>query len=163
VQQFVSYRNHVSKVFSGIRNPRMLACFPPNPHDLTSREFARWVLSNSPENAPFRSNYTVGFLTDYLERSGESRLQQAKDVLQSFFFVGRTESLQDDFDRLIPALASTGFPVKPDILAVENTSGEFADDTSWLHPGDEVGAQFFAAFAQDLELYRWVACAGSIA
>jgi Sulfotransferase family len=161
--QFLSYRNYVCKVFHAIRDTKLLACLPPKANELTSREFARWILTKSPQFAPFRENYTTGFLTLDVPRSGfgseeeyrSARLRSAKDVLRRFFFVGLTEDLGEGFGHFVQSAAAQGFPLNQDAVPFKNVSRDFADDVSWIDPNDRVGMLLLASVKQDLELYQW--------
>jgi len=163
LDQFLSYRNYICKVFHDLRDAALLEYLPARANELTSREFARWVLTESPQNAPFRENFTTNFLAREVFRrvSGDgadyrsSRLPLAKDALRKFLFVGLTEELATCFPRFVQAAAERGFPLRPDTVPVENVTHQFTDDTSWMDPNDAVGALLFASIEVDLELYTW--------
>ena len=163
ISHFLSYRNYVCKAFPAITDTALLESLPPKANELTSREFARWVLTESPVNAPFRESYTTNFLAREVFRATSSdnagyrasRLSLAKEALQQFLFVGLTEELGASIPTLVEMASKNGIKLHPDRVGFENCSHEFSDDTSWVDPQDEVGRLLFASIEEDLQLYRW--------
>jgi len=161
--QFLSYRNHMCRDLHSLQDAALLKCVPANADRLTSREFARWILTESPQNANFRENYTTNFLARRVFRGAPetgpeyrlSRLRLAKDVLREFFFVGITEELETGVARFVQIAAERGFPLHPQTVPVENVSRQLTDDVSWINPNDEVGALLIASMQEDLALYSW--------
>ena len=163
VGQFLSYRNYICKVFRALKDSRLLARLPPRADELSSREFARWVLTESPPIAPFRENFTVNHLTKHVSNnisttgpeSRRSRLQAAQEILQEFLFVGITEELSVSFGRFVDVAVKRGFPLWHDSVPVDNAAREYTDDISWLNPEDEIGSLLLASMEEDLALYHW--------
>jgi hypothetical protein len=161
--QFISYRSYICKAYSFIQDRHLLAYLPPRADRLSSREFTRWVLCESPQHAPFRENYTTNFLTYSIQRDAfasdteyyDQRLETAKNRLRQFFFTGLTEGMEQAFPVFALAATAHGLLLHPDIVPFENSSREFTDDMSWIRPDDEVGALLLASVGQDQELYRW--------
>ena len=138
LDQFLSYRNHICGNYRVLTDAALLACVPPAADELTSREFARWILTRSPQNANFRENYTTNFLARHVfhgrsETETEycsSRFRVAQDVLRQFFFVGLTEELGTNFELFVKIAAERGFPLHLEPTPVENVSRQLTDDVA---------------------------------
>lgn len=163
VAQFISYRNYICRAFQAIRHPNLLQCLPPQADKLSSREFARWVLTCSPQDAPFRENYVTNFFThrenDLVQQANRQvtppRLDAAKSVLDQFLFVGVVERMQESYTKLTEVVSSSGVQLPEDSVPVENVSSDVGDSTEWINPDDEVGRLLLASLQEDLELYDW--------
>lgn len=163
VAQFISYRNYICRAFPAIRHPNLLQYLPPRADKLSSREFARWMFTCSPQNAPFRENYVTNFFAhsenDLAQRANQqvmSRLDAAKSVLDQFLFVGVVERMQESYAKLTEVVSANGVHLPQDLVPVENVSGDLGDCTEWINPGDEVGCLLLASLQEDLALYDWV-------
>lgn len=163
VKQFISYRNYICRTYNAIADSNLLRCLPPAGDKLSSREFARWVLTRSPEDAPFRENYITNFLAhpanDFTLRVDRQykprRIDIAKSVLDQFFFVGLVEKMQESYERLCELLNANGVHLPQDSVPIENVSNDFTDDTEWIKPSDEVGGLLLASLQDDITLYDW--------
>ena len=178
LQQFLSFQSYVRMVGCHIRDEELLASLPPDAHNLSSREFARWLLEQ-PFDIAFRENYATNFLARYvwMANTGRgprdhskwpqhwavsdwdayctTRLAIAKNVLESFLFVGTVEQMAQGMDVLRERAAQWGFGLAPGVPPVENGSAEFRDDTSWVRPEDEVGQSLLRSLGSDFELYNF--------
>jgi hypothetical protein len=154
IQQFVSYMTHVKKLYSGITSKSLLEAVPPAAPQLTLREFARWLLTQD-RDIPFRENHNVNFFTRHSSAASLDRLEAAKAVLDRFFFVGITERMEESINKLRALAQAAGLDFPPDPAPLENTSSDYRDDLSWIHPGDEVGSLLLRSVEQDRQLYDW--------
>lgn len=154
IQQFISFVTHIKKRYAGITAPGMLAAVPPDAPRLTSREFARWLLTQE-RDIPFRENRTVNFFANHSSPGSEDRLEAAKTALAGFFFVGITERMDECVRRLRTLAQSAGLNFPQDPVTTVNTSGDYRDDLSWIHPADEVGAMLLRSVEKDRQLYDW--------
>jgi hypothetical protein len=156
IQQFISYMTHIKKHYSEITSPSLLDAVPPDAPQLTLREFAKWVLTQE-RGIPFRENHNVNFFVRHSAPAALDRLEAAKAVLETFFFVGITERMEQSMARLRELARAAGLEVPPGPTPVENTSSDQRDDLGWIHPGDEVGALLLRSVYQDRQLYDWAA------
>ena len=156
IQQFVSYMTHIKKHYSGITSESLLAAVPPDAPQLTLREFARWLLTQE-RDIPFRENHNVNFFARHSAPVALDRLQAAKAALESFFFVGITERMEESMNKLRALARAAGLDFPPGPMPVENTSADYRDDLSWIHPGDEVGYMLLRSVEEDRQLYDWAA------
>jgi hypothetical protein len=163
IEQFISYLTWVKKTFSETGDPNLLACLPPDPLSLTTREFARWVLTADPNE-----NYTVNFLArktyERLVGANEPvdwgayrkvRLTLAKAVLDQFLLVGLLERFDESIAILRDLAADWGIEIPPEAIGKENVSNSFRDDLNWANPNDEVGAMLYNVLQEDICLYHW--------
>jgi hypothetical protein len=170
VQQFISYLTYVKKEFAVVTDPNLLSCLPPDPCSLSSREFTRWLLSQDRDDIPFRENYTVNRLAmqTYLSRQDPAapfdraafravRLTVAKEVLNQCIAVGLTEQMHESVAQLRKIASSHDVHLPPGPVGMVNSSSEFRDDLSWIHPADEVGAMLLHSLQEDRQLYDWAA------
>lgn len=154
VQQFVSYMTHIQKHYSGITSQTLLAAVPPDAPRLTLREFARWLLTQD-RDIPFRENHNVNFFARHSAPPGVDRLEAAKIALSGFFFVGISDRMDESMSKLRALAQAAGLDFPADPVPIENTSGEFRDDLSWIDPADEVGSMLLRSVGQDRQLYDW--------
>ncbi len=171
VQQFISYVTYIKKVYhTSLTDPILRSCVPPDPCSLSSREFARWLLTQDRDDIPFRENYTVNRLAmqTYLSLQDPAapfdraayravRLTLAKAVLNQCMAVGLLEHMDEFVARLRKIASSQGVELPPGSVGVGNVSNELRDDLSWIHPGDEVGAMLLHSLQEDRQLYDWAA------
>jgi hypothetical protein len=152
IQQFVSYMTHIKKHYLGITSESLLNAVPQDAPRLSLREFARWLLTQD-RDIPFRENHNMNFFSG--SAAGAGRLEAAKMALNDFFFVGITERMDESLRRLRSLAEAEGleFPAEP--LSMENTSGEYRDDLSWINPADEVGSMLLRSLEKDYPLYEW--------
>jgi hypothetical protein len=129
---------------------------PPDAPQLTLREFARWLLTQE-RDIPFRENHNVNFFARHSAPVALDRLQAAKAALESFFFVGITERMEESMNKLRALARAAGLDFPPGPMPVENTSADYRDDLSWIHPGDEVGYMLLRSVEEDRQLYDWAA------
>jgi hypothetical protein len=156
IQQFVSYMTHVKKLYAGITSKSLLEAVPPDAPQLTLREFARWLLTQD-RDIPFRENHNVNFFARHSAPAALDRLEAAKAALSEFFFVGITERMDESMAKLRALARAAGLDFPPGPMPVENTSADYRDDLSWIHPGDEVGSLLLRSVEKDRELYDWAA------
>lgn len=167
-EQFISYLTFIKKVFKHQNSPSLLKCLPPDPTSMSLREFARWLLLQDRDEVPFHQNYTVNLLARQtyiglnswdrpfdLSNYRTTRLTLAKAILSQFAFVGLTERMEESVATLRGIAEYLGVEIPPGEVGVENSSGEFRDDVSWVHPDDQVGALLFKAVDEDRQLYEW--------
>ncbi len=154
VEQFVSYMTHIQKHYANVTSKSLLEAVPPDAPGLTLREFAKWLLTNE-RDIPFRENHNVNFFVRHSSPGAADRLAAAKDALSEFFFVGIAERMEESVRKLRALAEAAGIDFPPDPIGVENTSSEFRDDLSWIHPADEVGAKLLCSVELDRQLYDW--------
>jgi Sulfotransferase family len=154
VQQFISYMTHIKKRYAEITSQSLLASVPPDTPHLTLREFARWLLTRDCD-IPFRENHNVNFFARHSSPAAADRLQAAQSALESFFFVGITERMDESMEQLRARSLEAGLDFPPDPIPAENTSADHRDDLSWVHAGDEVGALLLRSVEKDRQLYEW--------
>jgi len=154
VQQFLSYMTHMKKHYAGLTSKSLLEAVPPDAPQLSLRDFARWLLANK-RDVPFRENHNVNFFARHSAPTAADRLEAAKAALEGFFFVGITERMEASVARLRSLARAAGLDFPPGPLPVENTSAEFRDDLSWIHPDDEVGSMLLQSVEKDRQLYEW--------
>jgi hypothetical protein len=154
IQQFVSYMTHIQKHYSGITSQTLLEAVPPDAPRLTLREFARWLLTQD-RGIPFRENHNVNFFARHSAPAEADRLEAAKVALSGFFFVGISDRMDESMSKLRALAQAAGLDFPADPVPIENTSGEFRDDLSWIDPADEVGAMLLRSVGQDRQLYDW--------
>jgi hypothetical protein len=167
VEQFISYITFIKKVYRQQSDPNLLSCVPPDPPNLSLKEFARWLLTQDRDGTPFRENYTVNFLArqTYVALTGSHdlcgyravRLLLAKSLLDQFVFVALTERMDESIEQLRKVCSHLGIELPEGRVGRENASSELRDDLSWVHPDDEVGALLFKSVEQDRQLYDWAA------
>ncbi len=154
IEQFVSYMTHIKKYYAGITSESLLRAVPPDAPRLPLREFARWLLTQDCD-VPFRENHNVNFFTRHNAPGAADRLAAAKAALESFFFVGIAERMEESIRRLGSLAGAAGIDFPPGPAPSENTSFDYRDDLSWIHPGDEVGSLLLRSVAEDRQLYEW--------
>jgi len=154
IEQFVSYMTHVKKLYSAITAKSLLEAVPPDAPRLSLREFARWLLTRD-RVVPFRENHNVNFFTRHSMPDAADRLEAAKAILGRFFFVGIAERMEESMCKLRTLAQAAGLDFPLDPPPFENTSSDYRDDLSWIHPGDEVGAMLLRSVELDRELYNW--------
>jgi hypothetical protein len=154
IEQFVSYMTHIQKHYAGITSKSLLEAVPPDAPRLTLREFARWLLTQE-SDVPFRQNHNVNFFARHSSPTAANSLEAAKTALEGFLFVGITERMEESMGQLRIRARESGveFPCNP--MPFENTSSEFRDDLSWIHPDDEVGSLLLGSVEKDQQLYDW--------
>jgi hypothetical protein len=170
LQQFISYLTFVKKMHKTLTDPNLLACLPPDPCSLSSREFALWLISQDRDNVPFRENYTVNHLArqTYISLQDPGvpfddvayravRLTLAKAVLEQFMAVGLTEQMDESLADVRMIARLQGLELPSDGVCEENVSNGLRDDLSWIHPADEVGAMLLRSIEEDRLLYDWAA------
>jgi hypothetical protein len=157
IQQFISYNTHVKKYYGAITSESLLQALPPEAPRLTSREFARWILTHD-RKIPFRENYTVNFFTRHALDAPADRLTAAKSFLGGFFFVGIAERMDESIRRLqtLTKEAALDFPMNS--ITIENSSNEYRDDLTWINARDEVGSLLLRSVEEDMKLYHWAVC-----
>jgi len=156
VQQLISYMTHIKRDYAGITSQSLLDAVPPDAPCLTLREFAKWLLTQN-RDIPFRENHNVNFFANHSSPGAADRLEAAKKALSSFFFVGITEQMDESVHKLQAQARSAGLDFPQDAVSIENTSSEYRDDLSWIHPADEVGAMLLRSVEKDRQLYDWAA------
>jgi hypothetical protein len=156
IEQFVSYMTHIRKHYAGITSPSLLDAVPPDAPQLTLREFARWLLTQD-RDIPFRENHNVNFFARHSAPTAPNRLEAAKAALDSFFFVGITERMEESMVKLRGLARTAGLDFPPGPTPVENTSADYRDDLSWIDPDDEVGGLLLRSVEKDRQLYDWAA------
>lgn len=156
IQQFVSYMTHIKKHYAGITAQSLLEAVPPDTPGLSLRDFAKWLLTNE-RDVPFRENHNVNFFARHTAPKATDRLQAAKNALETFLFVGITESMDESMRQLRALAESAGLEFPAEAIAIENTSNELRDDLGWIHPSDEVGALLLRSVELDRQLYDWAA------
>ncbi len=154
IQQFVSYMTHIKKHFSGITSRSLLESVPPYAPRLTSREFAKWLLTQD-RDIPFRENHNVNFFARHTFPQRADRLEAAQEALSSFFFVGVTERMDESVGALRQVAQAEGLDFPPGPISIENTSSDFRDDLSWINPDDQVGRMLLSSVELDQQLYDW--------
>jgi hypothetical protein len=154
IQQFISYMTHAQKHYAAITSQSLLEALPPNTPQLSLREFARWLLTSG-RDIPFRENHNVNFFARHSFPLAPDRLEAAKTALSGFFFVGITEKMDESVRELQALAAREGLDFPEDAISVENTSGDYRGDLSWIHRADEVGALLMRSIEKDRQLYDW--------
>jgi sulfotransferase famil protein len=154
IQQFVSYMTHIKKHYATITAKSLLEAVPPDTPHLTLREFARWLLIQD-RDIPFRENHNVNFFARHSAPRAEDRLAAAKAALETFFFVGITERMEESMGKLRALARKADLEFPPGSVPVENTSADYRDDLSWINPDDEVGSLLLGSVEKDRQLYDW--------
>jgi hypothetical protein len=154
VQQFISYMTHIKKNYVGITSQSLLEAVPPDAPHLTLREFAKWLLTQE-RDIPFRENHNVNFFARHSYPASRDRLEAARQALSGFFFVGITEKMDESVSKLQALARAAGIDFPQDPVSTENTSSDYRDDLSWLHPADEIGAMLLRSVEKDQQLYDW--------
>jgi hypothetical protein len=166
VDQFISYITYIKKNFQSIQADKtLIESLPPNAASMSVREVARWILSCDRE-VNFRENYTVNFFSRFVVpgQTGhfrmdpyflKHRLATAKQLLGRFFFVGVSDQMERSVAVLRRLIERVGFEFPAGEVPVENSSGEFRGDMSWINPHDEVGALLLQSVREDQQLYAY--------
>ena len=154
IEQFVSYMTHIRKLYATLTSKSLLEAVPPDAPHLTLREFARWLLTQD-RDIPFRENHNVNFFARHSSPAATDRLEAAKTTLAGFFFVGISERMEESVARLRAKVQAAGLDFPPGPVPCENTSSEYRDGLSWIHPGDEVGSLLLRSVEKDRQLYNW--------
>lgn len=156
IQQFVSYITHIQKNYATITAKTLLEAVPPQAPQLSSREFARWLLTQT-RDIPFRENHNVNFFARHSAPEAADQLDAAKGALEQFFFVGITERMEESMRKLRARAREADLDFPTGAVPIENPSADYRDDLSWIHPSDEVGCMLLQSLDKDRQLYDWAA------
>jgi hypothetical protein len=166
VDQFVSYITYVKKNFHNIQSDTtLISSLPPNPTSMSVREIALWIVTCSRE-VNFRENFTVNFFARYTVPGDTGpfrfdpyyrklRLKTARHILERFFFVGVSDQMERSIAVLRNLMKHVGVDFPEGEVPLENTSFDFRDELSWIHPSDEVGRLVLDSIREDHELYEF--------
>jgi hypothetical protein len=154
IEQFLSYMTHIQKQYAAITSKSLLEAVPPEAPRFSLREFAEWLLINE-RSIPFHENHNVNFFARHSSPGATDRLAAAKAALTGFFFVGITERMTESVCKLRALVNAAGLDFPTDPVPLENTSGEFRDDLSWINPADKIGSMLLDSVKLDRQLYNW--------
>jgi hypothetical protein len=175
LDQFVSYITFLKKNKLFLTETHQLYV-PPDCHEMTVRDIARWLVDNE-RDVPFKSDYTVHFLSEMVFRDRTAGLRELLDgaegfraamrevyercavdialaVLERFFFVGIVEEMERSIVLLSERLAPYGLRLKDSTFQRENVSNHLRGDTSWLNESDDVGRRVLKSIEKDFLLYK---------
>ena len=173
IDQFVSYITFLKKNKPHLTETHRLYV-PPDVDLMTVRDIAHWLVGNEHE-VPFKSNYTVRFLSEIEFRRHTASLTELLDgreasalrdlyervaldlavaVLERFFFVGIVEEMENSVALVGERLKQRGLELGCADFRRENVSEHFRGDLGWLDESDAVGRLVFQSLAKDVRLYE---------